>query len=171
MTRATIPVTFEETDVPELLRASLRPLMDQAAASRIELRVVTLGDVPRTRVDREKIAWAVTTLAGNGLRYVQRGEPGGALGGSVLVHVQPGDNPDEIAISIQDDGPGIPEEKQAFLFERREGASAAAGLALSLVRDIVTAHGGHIEVESRQDPDEHGTSITLYLPLRRRQSS
>ena len=69
----------------------------------------------------------------------------------------------EVAISVQDDGPGIPDDKLPFLFERKRGAVHAEGLALSLVRQIVSAHGGRIDVESRRDPSDHGTSVTILL--------
>jgi signal transduction histidine kinase len=156
-----ILVRFEDTDVAALLRSSLMPLIDQAKEQHIELRVETLGDVPKLAVDNEKLAWAVSALVGNALRFVRRGTADRA-GGSVLVHIVP--EAKEIAIAIQDDGPGIPKEKLPYLFERRSGAHHADGLALSLVRDIVAAHGGRIEVESRTGPEEHGTSISIRVP-------
>lgn len=160
-----ILVRFEETDLAALLRSSLAPLIQQAKEQHIELRVETLGDVPKLSVDNEKLAWGVATLVGNALRYVRRGNAERA-GGSVLVHIEHDEPAKEIAIAVQDDGPGIPSEKLPYLFERRSGAAHVEGLALSLVRDIVTAHGGRVEVESRTDPDEHGTSITLRIPRR-----
>jgi two-component system sensor histidine kinase BaeS len=162
-TQKSIAVRFEETDLAALLRSSLAPLIEQAKEQLIELRVVTLGYVPKLAVDNEKLAWAVATLVGNALRYVRRGNAELA-GGSVLVHLEHDEASKEIAIAIQDDGPGIPKEKLPYLFERRRGASHVEGLSLSLVRDIVSAHGGRIEVESRTDTDEHGTSITLRIP-------
>lgn len=158
-----ILVRFEATDIAALLRSSLTPLIEQAKEQQIELRVETLGDVPQLPVDPEKLAWGVATLVGNALRYVRHGTTVRA-GGSVLVHVEHDEASTEIAIAVQDDGPGIPAEKLPFLFERRSGAPHVEGLALSLVRDIVAAHGGRIEVESRTGADEHGTSITLRLP-------
>jgi signal transduction histidine kinase len=158
-----ILVRFEETDVAALLRSSLTPLIQQAKADQIELRVETLGAVPNLVVDPEKLAWGIATLVGNALRYVRRGSAERA-GGSVLVHLASDETSGEVAVAVQDDGPGIPKDKLAFLFERRVGAPHAEGLALSLVRDIVTAHGGRIDVESQTDPDEHGTSITIFLP-------
>ncbi len=161
-----IRVRFEDTDVAALLRSSLKPLIEQAKEQHIELRVETLGDVPKFSVDNEKLAWAVSALVGNALRYVRRGTPERA-GGSVLVHVVDEKESGEIAIAVHDDGPGIPEEKLPYLFERRSGAHHAEGLALMLVRDIVAAHGGRIEVESRTGPEEHGTSISFRIPYAR----
>ena len=158
-----ILVRFEETDVASLLQSSLKPLIKQATEDQIELRVATLGEVPKLAVDPEKLAWGIATLVGNALRYVRRGSAGHA-GGSVLVHIEHDEGAAHIAIAVQDDGPGIPQDKLPYLFERRIGAPHVEGLALSLVRDIVTAHGGRIEVESRTGADEHGTSITIHLP-------
>jgi signal transduction histidine kinase len=164
--QTSILVRFEEADVAALLRSSLAPLIRQAKEDQIELRVETLGNVPQLVVDPEKLAWGIATLVGNALRYVRRGSAVSA-GGSVLVHIVNDDSAPDVAIAVQDDGPGIPEEKLPYLFERRSGAPHAEGLALSLVRDIVSAHGGRIEVESRTDGEERGTSITIFLPRAR----
>jgi signal transduction histidine kinase len=161
-----ILVRCEEADVAALLRSSLAPLIEQAREQNIELRVVTLGSVPPIPVDNEKLAWAVAALAGNALRYVRRGTQE-TPGGSVLVHLELDRSEREVAIAVQDDGPGIPPDKLPYLFERRSGAHHVEGLSLSLVRDIVSAHGGRIEVESRTDAEEHGTSITIRIPRSR----
>jgi signal transduction histidine kinase len=160
-----ILVRFEETDIAALLRSSLSPLVEQAREQQIELRVVTLGVVPTLAIDNEKLAWAVAALAGNALRYVCRGSAERA-GGSVLVHLEYDEGREEVAIAIQDDGPGIPKDKLPYLFERRRDAHHVDGLSLSLVREIVAAHGGRIEVESQTAPEEHGTSITIRIPLK-----
>lgn len=162
-TQKAIVVRFEETDIASLLRSSLTPLIEQAREQQIELRVETLGEVPRVAVDNEKLAWGVATLVGNALRFVRRGSEVRS-GGSVLVHIEHDEENDEVAIAVHDDGPGIPASKLPYLFERRSGAPHVEGLALSLVRDIVTAHGGRIEVESLTGPEDHGTSITMRVP-------
>jgi signal transduction histidine kinase len=156
-----VPLRLEVTSIPDLLRVALRPLIEQAKHSRIALRLATLGQVPEVTIDREKIAWSVTALVGNALRYEVRDD----VGASIVVHVTYDAISESLGISVQDDGPGIPDDKLPFLFERRRGAIVADGLALSLVRQIVAAHGGRIEVESRREPEDHGTSITLVLPV------
>ena len=73
MSDTNVPIHLEETDIVELLTASLEPLVQQAARSRIDLHIAQLGDVPRIRIDREKLAWSITALVGNALRYVAKG--------------------------------------------------------------------------------------------------
>ena len=160
----TIALQFEPTDVRALLASSLGPLMEQARNARIELRVDALGDVPPFAIDREKIAWAVTALVGNAMRYVRRGGAQGELGGSIVVHLEHDRANRELTISVQDDGPGISKERVHSLFQRREGAAHSGALALSLMRDVVSAHGGRLSVESRTEPHDHGTSISMILP-------
>jgi signal transduction histidine kinase len=49
---------------------------------------------------------------------------------------------------------------------KRDGLNVrGAGLALVLISDIVAAHGGRVDVRSRTDPADHGTTIRLTFPL------
>jgi signal transduction histidine kinase len=88
----------EVTDLEALLDSALTPLRPAAVHHGLELRLAVLGDVPHAAIDRDKIAWVVVTLAGNALRYVERGD-GSDSGGSVLVHLQHDAASDEISIS------------------------------------------------------------------------
>lgn len=72
-----------------------------------------------------------------------------------------------LAITVQDDGPGIPPHEQEQIFTRFYRGVAAkardipgAGLGLSIARIIASAHGGHVSVES----DGAGTIFHLWLP-------
>ncbi|MFF0988874.1 sensor histidine kinase [Kocuria nitroreducens] len=71
--------------------------------------------------------------------------------------------------SVLDAGPGIPREFQSRLFERfsrldtsRQSREGSTGLGLSIVRSVVQAHGGTVDVESRPGR----TQFTVRLPLR-----
>lgn len=159
-----IPLRLERTDLIALLRSTLRPLVEQAEAEGIELRVDALGSVPPLALDREKIGWVVTVLVGNAMRHIRRADAE-AAGGSVIVHLTVDETRGAVVVSVHDDGPGIPRDVIPNLFERRSGRQHAVGLALLLVRDVVAAHSGTLEVETQHGEEEHGTSIDILLPL------
>ena len=161
---AAIPLRLETTDLTALLRSALHPLVEQAEEDGIELRIDALGTIPSLRVDREKLAWVVTVLAGNALRHLRRADRHG-IGGSLLVHLAHDEARRSVVLAVHDDGPGISPEILPFLFERRRGKQHALGLALLLVRDVVCAHGGTIDVETRTGMEEHGTSINVVMPV------
>lgn len=96
---------------------------------------------------------------------VEQAEEDG-IGGSLLVHLAHDEVCRSVVLAVHDDGPGIPQETLPFLFERRRGKQHALGLALLLVRDVVFAHAGTIDVETRTGMEEHGTSINVVLPVR-----
>lgn len=156
-----IPLHRTPTDLPALLEGTVETLRAQAAALDVSLAIEAAPDLPRVSVDAEKIAWAVATLVGNALRYVRRGTrrlPGGGI------RVQIGVDADAIGIAVDDDGPGIPPEKAANLFRRGAGVTHGTGLALMLIRDVLEAHGGTVDVKTRTDPFDSGTTVTLRIP-------
>ena len=152
-----IPLRQTQTDLHALLAGALEVMKRQAEELEISLDVEVAEDVPRAYVDPEKIAWAVTTLVGNAMRFVRKGtrhKPGGVI--AVRVARDHG-----ITITVEDDGPGIPKDKLPWLFERAPGTIHAAGLALMMVRDVVVAHHGSVDVAS----EPGSTRITLHLPM------
>jgi signal transduction histidine kinase len=149
-----------------LLADTLATLRHQAEAMEIDVVIAQSPDVPaRVAVDPEKIAWAVSALVGNSLRYVRRGTRS-LPGGSIRVHLGYDNAAGMLTITVQDDGPGIPADKLPWLFARKPGTQRAAGVGLMLVRDVVAAHGGTVTVESHTDAVDHGTAVTLRLPAR-----
>lgn len=154
------------TDVRELLASKLAMLSSQATEVDVTLSVVVAADVPAVvHLDAEKVAWAVTTLVGNALRYVRSGSrrmPGGTI--NVRVGFDPTSS--QVMIEVEDDGPGIQADTITRLF-RRDGLNVrGAGLALLLMSDICAAHGGTVDVHSNTDASEHGTTIRLTFPTR-----
>jgi two-component system OmpR family sensor kinase len=152
-----IPLRQTQTDLRALLDGALEVMKTQANDLEVALDVDVAQDVPRAFVDPEKIAWAVTTLVGNAMRFVRKGTRH-LPGGTIVVRVERADG---IAISVEDDGPGIPKEKLPWLFERAPGTVHAAGLALMMVRDVIVAHHGSVDVAS----EPGSTRITLRLPM------
>lgn len=80
-----------------------------------------------------------------------------------------GANDQEIFFSVSDEGPGIPEEERAKIFDmfytaaRGDRGGQGTGLGLAICQGMVGAHGGRISVAD--GIDGRGTCITLHLPL------
>jgi two-component system OmpR family sensor kinase len=84
------------------------------------------------------------------------------------IHVRVGRDRDGVAVSIADDGPGIPADVLDGVFERfvradpsRARSSGGSGLGLAIVEGIVAAHGGRVEAANRP---EGGAVFTVWLP-------
>ena len=96
-----------------------------------------------------------------------------APGGAVRVVLEEGDGERPARVRIEDDGPGIPAENLETVFERfytsrPKGAAfgSNSGLGLSIVRQIVEAHGGLVWAENRTAPDGRvlGARFQIALP-------
>jgi signal transduction histidine kinase len=63
-----------------------------------------------------------------------------------------------------DDGTGVPAELLPKVFDRfvRGSGSHGSGLGLAIARDLVAAHGGHIEADSKVGA---GTTVSFTLPV------
>jgi signal transduction histidine kinase len=159
-----VPLHRLPTDIRNLLRSSLDFLRRQADAADIALSVRVVDAVPgAVLLDRGKIAWAVTALVGNALRYVRRGSqtmPGGSI--AVLATYEPAAR--QIVIEVQDDGAGIPPDRLSSLFGGNPESPGTA-LGLTMVRDVVAAHGGTLTVTSSTDAFSHGTTVGFTLPV------
>ena len=75
---------------------------------------------------------------------------------------------EDVQITVADNGPGLPPEVKATVFERfsaksRAGARAGAGLGLALVNRFLELHDGWVEIESG---DGGGTVVRCHLPRR-----
>lgn len=120
---------------------------------------VTLTNPPRTTVTIRPtlITRAVRNLIDNAVKY----------GGRAVVTVAPED--DGVVTMIDDDGPGIPEEKIETMFEpftrleeSRSRETGGTGLGLALARAIADQHGGRLTLANRP---ERGLRARLWLPV------
>ena len=107
--------------------------------------------------DRNRLDQVVTNLIGNALKYA----PGKPV--DVLVEARE----EEALLRVSDQGPGISQGDQQRIFEQFERAASpnlgGMGLGLWIVRKIVDAHGGRIEVQSRPG---QGATFLVTLPMR-----
>jgi PAS domain S-box-containing protein len=74
---------------------------------------------------------------------------------------------DGIVLTIQDDGVGIAEADLPRIFEAffTTRSTVGTGIGLFVAKQFVEGHGGQIEVESRQDGENHGTTVRVFLPV------
>jgi two-component system sensor histidine kinase BarA len=115
--------------------------------------------LPPVKADEEKLSWAILQLIDNAVKFTNSG-------GRVTLSIQP-ESEGLVMISVADTGIGIPSDRLQEIFEpfyqldnsstRRYGGT---GLGLALVRDIVSAHGSMVEVQS-----EAGKGSTFRFPL------
>lgn len=135
--------SFDATALAESAVAAVAPLA-ASRSQRIELIEETGGH--RVYGDRRRLEQALINLVANAQRFSADG---------AVVRVRIRWHGETTTWQVEDDGPGIPEEDRARLFERffvgpndRTGPREGVGLGLPTALAIAQAHGGTIEVES-----------------------
>ena len=120
-------------------------------------------DVPRVPVrvfgDHRRLEQALVNLISNAVKY-------GPQGGTIVVRVRPAGR--SVSWTVTDQGPGIPVQEQAHLFERffvgqndRKGGGGGVGLGLPTALAIAQAHGGGIDVTSVPG---YGSVFSIVVP-------
>ncbi|GAB4396922.1 MAG: ATP-binding protein [Rhodoferax sp.] len=151
-----------EVDVVTLTRQALattRQLMQE--------RAVQLGtDLPAQPVllhtDPDRFTQVLINLLSNAVKFVP--SPGGRVDVSLWTDDQ------GVTVSVRDNGPGVPKDQQALIFQKfRQGADAAhrpqgTGLGLTISRQIVEHFGGRLWLES--DPGQ-GAAFCFFLPYKK----
>ena len=149
---------FEVMSIANLLNDTLSLVEPQLQRADIHVVSNMEDHAPLLYADRDRVQTALFNLIQNAIEAM----PGG---GQIDVSVFTVAERHSLAISVKDTGFGISPElmervcEPFFSTHRDEGIR---GLGLSIVQDIVKAHGGHVEINSR--PDD-GSEIILYFPL------
>ncbi|MGA8576034.1 MAG: HAMP domain-containing sensor histidine kinase [Candidatus Cybelea sp.] len=145
----------ERVDCEELVEHVVAELRPVAEIKGIELK----EDLPRHELpaegDAHELRRAIANLLANALDATPHG-------GHVTVRGYASNG--SIAIAVEDDGYGVPEERRAELFVRFGGGrpGSGTGLGLYIVRRIAEKHGGTVAYSPRPP---HGSLFTLTLPM------
>jgi hypothetical protein len=136
-------------DLAEVALAVVDDFRPGAGARDVRLRFIRSGEAEPVRVDgdRGRLAQVVTNLVGNAIKFAKKGG---------LVVVSCSLHGDRALVSVKDDGPGIAPEFLPNLFDafrQADGSTTRAtgglGLGLSIVKSLVSLHGGDVTVSSR----------------------
>ena len=157
--RGELSILHEDVDLRRLVNLSIKAVASKAEERGVSLNVVIDEDVPPVQADPQKVAWVLNQLLDNGIKFTPSS-------GRVVVTVKrEGEN--LVIVSVTDTGIGIPSNRLDDIFEpfhQLDGSSTrrygGTGLGLSLVRQIIEAHGSMIEVQSIE-----GRGSTFKFPL------
>jgi signal transduction histidine kinase len=153
-----LTLELREAPLSTLVQSCLRGLEAEALARRVALSAQIDGD-PSALCAPDKVERVLLNLLTNALRHTPSD-------GSVAVVVEPLE--DEVRVSVEDDGEGLPAGSARHVFERfwrgdraRTREKGGAGLGLAIARGLVEAQGGRIWAEDRP---EGGAKISFTLP-------
>jgi signal transduction histidine kinase len=144
--------------LPPLLEECRQIMQSKADEDSIVINIKIPSDFPQVEADRDKLKQVVLNLLSNAIKY-------NLPNGSVTMKAIMGDR--DWTLSVRDTGMGIPEKSQPHLFQKfyrvraSEGKVSGTGLGLSICKQIVSGHGGSIEVESKLGK---GTVFIIHLP-------
>ncbi len=163
MESGTITLDIKDSNFQSLaenVRVELSPLAEEL---NIEVRIDLPDPMPLLAIDHEKIERVLLNLVDNALKYAP-------LDGLICVRVSqhPEDGENRIRVEVIDNGPGVPDEHKARIFDRFQqidGSKAhrrGTGLGLTFCRLTLEAHGGKIWIE---DNPEGGSIFAFTLPV------
>jgi PAS domain S-box-containing protein len=166
--RDTVQLKIQEVDVAELVEEALAEVGPLAAARQLALKTELAADLPYLEADRPRLRLVLDNLLSNACRFTR---PGGQITVRAWAQqdVSGRSNSRYMIIAVADTGVGIPTEEQGRIFERFYRADSplqmeagGMGVGLSVVKELVEAHGGRVWVESIIG---QGSIFHIALPL------
>jgi len=119
---------------------------------------ITVADELSVVADRTRVCQALANLMDNAIKYTPSGGQ---------IDLEAHREPNQVVINVKDSGIGIPQEDLPRIWDRlyrgtQSSSQQGLGLGLSLVRAIVRAHKGRVEVLSKTGK---GSTLSIYLPV------
>ncbi|MEJ1964066.1 MAG: HAMP domain-containing sensor histidine kinase [Gammaproteobacteria bacterium] len=141
--------------VKQVLENQQLTLLSQRVRLDVKIEDVTLI------ADRGKVRLILENLLSNAVKYSPKG---GAI------HMSAAQSADDLVLDVADNGPGIPEEDRAHIFDAfytgraaKGGSLKGTGIGLSVVLEFVNAHGGSVQIVDGEFPGAH---FRITMPIR-----
>lgn len=154
------PLRRKAAGVREMLEEVSDRFSFQMRQKSIGSSVLIEDGIENVWLDRDQIDQVLDNLMSNAIKYTPDG-------GHIEIAARKPDA-SSVAISVKDNGMGIPQRDISRIFDRffrvdkaRSRNMGGTGLGLSIAREIIKAHGGTIELESEWN---EGTTVTFTLP-------
>ena len=145
--------------VKQVLESAIADCRYLAENAKVEIRLDCPDDL-KANLNPELIRQGVLNLLDNAIKYAGSGK---------VIRVEAQTTDQALTIAVADDGPGIPEEHHARLFERfyrvdkgRSRHLGGTGLGLAIVKHIALAHGGTVSVQSQVNA---GSRFIIEIPI------
>lgn len=156
-----LKLRIEVTSISHTIGQVVSSLEAQARQTGVSLETSLADDLPTVMADPGRIAQVLRNLLSNALRHTpERGRI------TVTARLSP-QSKSEVLVTVADTGQGIPPDALPHIFERfyrvdrsRARSTGGAGIGLTIVRQLVEAHGGRVGAESAT-----GKGSTFYFTL------
>ena len=157
--RGEMSMKLDKVDIRRIVSLAAKSASPKAEERGVQVVATAPENIASVQADPEKLSWVVNQLIDNGIKFTPSG-------GSVEINLKE-ESSNLILISITDTGIGIPAGRLKEIFEpfhQLDGSSTrhfgGTGLGLSLVRQIIEAHGSLLDVQSVE-----GKGSTFKFPL------
>jgi signal transduction histidine kinase len=152
--------TFEKVSPDQIVRTAMETLRDRFKAGGCELKVELAPDLPAITADRDALVTVLLNLLDNAFKYSENEKHI-----TLRAFVKDG----KICFSVEDRGIGLSRRDLERIFDRfyqvdqsLSRKTGGCGLGLSIVKFIVEAHGGSIQVEGQVGK---GSRFTVIIPI------
>jgi signal transduction histidine kinase len=155
-------MSFAGVSIRDSIDRAVKAYAARAEAKNIGLATVVPAFLPPVRADEKRLGQVLRNLLENALTHTGQG-------GMISISISASADAAGARVTVADTGEGIPAEDLPRVFERfyrtdrsRSRETGGAGLGLSIVRQLVLAHGGDVSIDSTPG---RGTSVSFSLPF------